>query len=66
MPVLKREFPKTLRVFRIQQGNVRAIAVEGTTDGIHEAFDESAKFDLPGRSRSESGGKLKILRGHAR
>jgi hypothetical protein len=66
MRALSREFSKDLRIFRIQQSNVRAIAVEGATDGVYEAFDESAKFDLPGRLRSESGEKLKILRGYAK
>jgi hypothetical protein len=45
---MKREFAKRLRVFRIQQGNVRTIAEHGTTDGVYETFDESAKFDVPG------------------
>jgi hypothetical protein len=65
MRVLSRVFAHDLSIFPIQQSNVRAIAVEGATDRAYEAFDESAKFDLPGRLRSESGEKLKILGGYA-
>jgi hypothetical protein len=48
MRILKREFPKSARVFRIQQGNARTIATKGKTDGVYEAFDESAEFHVPG------------------
>jgi hypothetical protein len=64
--ILKHKFPKDLRVFRIQQGNVPTIAVDGATDAVHEAFDESAKFDLPGRLRSETSQKLEVLTGDRR
>jgi hypothetical protein len=48
MRILKREFPKNARVFRIQQGNARTIATKGKTDGVYETFDENAEFHLPG------------------
>jgi hypothetical protein len=54
MRVLKREFPKGLRIFRNQQGNVRAIAGEGTAYKLYKLFNEGPKFDVPGRLQSQS------------
>jgi hypothetical protein len=47
MWILKSEFPKGARVFRIQQGNARTIATKGKTDEVYEAFDENAEFHVP-------------------